>query len=161
MNAASTNGDYEWIEEEYVPPPSQMPPEPRRYGDRSSGGEASAGRGRGRGSCDRPNAPRRDSDEFMVPAKDVAKIIGRGGSRIRELQDSSGARIWIRKDDGDNNYFETKVEVSGPEEARRKARELIDAIVHPPEEPACPGKSEEPLPLLDWAKLLAKSDEET
>lgn len=97
----------------------------------------------------------------MVPAKDIARIIGRGGSRIRELQDSSGARIWIKKDDGDNNYFETKVEVSGPEEARRKARELIDAIVNPPEEPACTNKSEEPLPLLDWAKLLAKSDEET
>ncbi|KAL3187608.1 hypothetical protein MRX96_025098 [Rhipicephalus microplus] len=160
MNAASSNDDYEWIEDAYVPPP-QMPTEYRNYGERTGGGEASAGRDRGQGSCDRPNAPRRDFEEFMVPSKDVTRIIGRGGSRIRELQDSSGARFWIKKDDGDNNFHETKVQVSGPEEARHKACELIDAIVNPPEEPPCPSKSEDPPPLIDWAKLLARSEEET
>ncbi|KAL1415172.1 hypothetical protein MTO96_029688 [Rhipicephalus appendiculatus] len=94
----------------------------------------------------------------MVPTKDVGKIIGKGGSRIRELEDSSGARILIRKDDAD--YFDTKVEVRGCEEARRKARELIDEIVHPPELPKCPLRNDEPPPLVDWAALLARSEEE-
>ncbi|KAH7986621.1 hypothetical protein HPB49_025885 [Dermacentor silvarum] len=101
-----------------------------------------------------------DDDEVTpVPVKDVARIIGKGGSRIRELRDSSGAHIWVKKDDADN-YFETKIKLSDPEEACRKARELIDAIVHPSEEPACSSKSEEPPSLLDWDKLLAKSDED-
>ncbi|XP_075527278.1 putative ATP-dependent RNA helicase DDX43 [Dermacentor variabilis] len=157
MDAASKNGDYEWIEEEYVPPPSQPTSGPRRYGEGGNLGAAS-GRGRGRCNYERPNAPRPDSEVITVPVRDVARIIGRGGSRVRELQDSSGAQIWVMKDDGD--YFEAKFELSGSEEARRKARELIDAIVHPPEEPACTSKIEEPRPLVDWAKLLAKSDEE-
>ncbi|KAH6938346.1 hypothetical protein HPB50_008852 [Hyalomma asiaticum] len=162
MDAASKDADYEWIEDAYVPPPAQTTSEARRNDARGSLGEAS-GRGRGRGIWDRPNAPRRDSEAFMVPAKDIARIIGRGGSRIRELQDTSGARIWIRKDDENNNYYETKVEIAGSEDARRKARELIDEIVHPPEQQpaACANKVEEPPPLLDWAALLAKSDEET
>ncbi|XP_037561108.2 probable ATP-dependent RNA helicase DDX43 [Dermacentor silvarum] len=67
--------------------------------------------------------------------------------------------MWVKKDDADDD-FETKIELSGPEEARRKARELIDVIVHPPEASACSSKCEEPPPLLNCAKLLAKSDEE-
>ncbi|KAH6946757.1 hypothetical protein HPB50_014879 [Hyalomma asiaticum] len=148
MGAASKDVDYEWIED--------------AYDERDSLGAAS-GRGRGRGRWNRTNGSRRDSEEFMVPAKDVGRIIGKGGSTIRGLRDTSGARIWIRTDDENNTYFETKVEIAGPEEARRKARELIDEIVHPPEpQPvASTSKVEEPPPLLDWAALLAKSDEET
>ncbi|XP_049517454.1 probable ATP-dependent RNA helicase DDX43 isoform X2 [Dermacentor silvarum] len=157
MDAASKNADYEWIEDEYVPPPSQQTSEPRRCGEGDNLG-ALSGRGRGRGNYERPNASRTYAEVISVPVKDVARIIGRGGSRIRELEDSSGARIWVKRDDAD--YFETKIELSGSEEARRKACELIDAIVHPPEEPACSNKSEEPPPLLDWDKLLARSDEE-
>ncbi|XP_049517456.1 probable ATP-dependent RNA helicase DDX43 isoform X2 [Dermacentor silvarum] len=156
MDAASKNGDYEWIEDEYAAPPSQPTSEPRRYG---GAGNLGAAAGRGRANYERPNASRTDAEVISVPVKDVSRIIGRGGSRIRELQDSSGARIWVKRDDADN-YFETKIELSGSEEARRKARELIDAIVHPPEEPACSSKTEEPPPLLDWDKLLARSDEE-
>ncbi|XP_070386710.1 probable ATP-dependent RNA helicase DDX43 [Dermacentor albipictus] len=160
MAAASKNGDYEWIEEEDdVPPPSQPTSGFRRYGEGGNLGAAS-GRGRGRWNYERPNAPRPDSEVITVPVKDVPRIIGRGGSRVRELQNSSGAHISVKKDDGD--YFESKIELSGSEEARRKARELIDAIVHPPEEPACTSKSEEreePRPLVDWAKLRAESDE--
>ncbi|KAH7966144.1 hypothetical protein HPB49_014039 [Dermacentor silvarum] len=121
---------------------------------------AASGRGRGLGNYQRPNASRPNAEVIVVPVKDVARIIGRGGSRIREHQDSCGACMWVKKDDADN-YFETKIELPGPEEARRKARELIDAIVHPPEEPVCSSKCEEPPPLLNWDKLLAKCDKET
>ncbi|KAH7979107.1 hypothetical protein HPB49_008227 [Dermacentor silvarum] len=156
MDAASKIADYEWIEDEYVPPPSQQTSEPRRY---SEGGILGAwsGRGRGRGNNKRPNASRTEAELMWVPVKDVARIIGRGGSRVRELEHSSGARIWVKRDA--DTYFESEIELSGSEEARRKARELIDAIVHPPEEPACSSKSDEPAPLIDWDKLLARSDE--
>ncbi|KAH7980841.1 hypothetical protein HPB49_019587 [Dermacentor silvarum] len=108
----------------------------------SVGATSGRGRGRGRGRL-------QAVEVISVPAKDVASIIGRGCDRIQDIQDSSGARIRV----------ETKIELRGSEEARRKARELIDAIIHPPEEPACSSKIEEPPPLLDWDKLLAKSDE--
>jgi len=34
-----------------------------------------------------------DSERMDVPNSYIGKIIGRGGSRIRELQEESGARI--------------------------------------------------------------------
>ncbi|KAL3244436.1 hypothetical protein MRX96_002200 [Rhipicephalus microplus] len=64
-----------------------------------------------------PKAPRQISEEFMEPAKKVAEIIGRGGSGVRELQNSSSAWICIKKNDRENTYYETKVEISGGEEA--------------------------------------------
>ncbi|KAH7986622.1 hypothetical protein HPB49_025886 [Dermacentor silvarum] len=158
VDAASKNRDKEWIEDEYAPLPSQPTSKLGCYG--KGGTRGTSGRGHGLGNYQRPNASRPDAEVIVVPVKDVARIIGKGGSRIHELQDSSGAYIWVKKDDADN-YFETKIKLSDPEEACRKARELIDAIVHPPEEPACSSKSEEPPPLLNWDKLLAKSDEDT
>ncbi|XP_037557898.1 probable ATP-dependent RNA helicase DDX43 [Dermacentor silvarum] len=230
MDAASKNADYEWIEDDYAPQSSQSTSVPTRCGEGGNLGGAASARGRGRGKYERPNASRPDAEVISVPVNDIGRIIGRRGSRIRELEDSTGAKIWVRKDGrdylatkiellgseearhkarelidtivhradvevvsvpvqdvakiigrggtrvrelqdasgarisvkkDDTDYWETKIELSGPEEARRKARELIEAIVQPPLEPACYSKCEEPpRPLLDWDKLLAKSDEE-
>ncbi|KAH7966145.1 hypothetical protein HPB49_014040 [Dermacentor silvarum] len=99
--------------------------------------------GRGLVNYQQPNASRPYVEVIVVPVKDVAGIIGRGGSRIREHPDFSGACMWVKKDDADN-YFEIQIELSGPEEVHRKGRKLNGAIVYPPEEPVCSSKCEEP-----------------
>jgi len=63
--------------------------------------------------------------EMTVPRNQVGRIIGRGGSRIRQLQDDSGCRINIRKDEmGD----ETTVELSGSDECQFHAKQMIEEI---------------------------------
>jgi len=65
--------------------------------------------------------------EMSVPSSSVGRIIGKGGSKIRELQDQSGARIKIHKDrdDGQN----TIVELQGDQGAQGHAKQLIDSLV--------------------------------
>lgn len=64
---------------------------------------------------------------MFVPAGDCGKIIGRGGSKIRELQESSGARIKVSRDDeGDGTR---RVELSGSESAVAEAERLINDIL--------------------------------
>ena len=61
-----------------------------------------------------------------VPAGDVRKLIGRGGSMIRELQDNSGARINIQKDaEGDT----VEVELKGSTDSTAKAKEAIQQVL--------------------------------
>lgn len=108
---------------------------------------------------------------MVVPAKDIGKIIGKGGSNIRELQDKSGARIHVVRDDEDDggysNSNEGKVKISGTEEVRRKAQRLIEELIYPPDIAARYAKregdpnEEQAIPFIDWAKLLAESDEES
>jgi polyribonucleotide nucleotidyltransferase len=52
----------------------------------------------------------------------VGAIIGRGGSKIKELQEESGARINV-----DKNHF--VVTISGDDYAVEKAREAVNAIL--------------------------------
>lgn len=61
-----------------------------------------------------------------VSSRDVGRIIGRGGSRIRELQDQSGARIKIVKQDIPQD--QTPVEITGSDDCKQKARELIEQV---------------------------------
>merc|ERR1712168_587409 len=63
-----------------------------------------------------------------VPNSYVGRIIGRGGSRIRELQDESGARINIMKNEATSDS--TPVELIGAEECQNHARELIEGILN-------------------------------
>ena len=56
--------------------------------------------------------------ELPVPAKDMGKLIGRGGSKIKELQSESGATIDIRKE-------ENLVRVRGTQQQVEKAMGLI------------------------------------
>jgi len=62
-----------------------------------------------------------------VPNSYVGRIIGRGGSRIRELQDDSGARINIKKDEASGDT--TPVELTGSEDCQYRAKELIEQIL--------------------------------
>ncbi|RWS03209.1 putative ATP-dependent RNA helicase DDX43-like protein, partial [Dinothrombium tinctorium] len=68
-----------------------------------------------------------DRSSFKVASSDVGKIIGRGGSTIKELESKSGARIKVIKS---NDHFdnETTIELSGTEEQRNKAQSLISDI---------------------------------
>jgi len=76
----------------------------------------------GWGGDSRGNALRID-----VPNNCVGRIIGRGGSRIRELQDDSGARINIKKDEATSDS--TPVELCGSEDCQYRAKELIEGIL--------------------------------
>jgi len=62
-----------------------------------------------------------------VPNSYVGRIIGRGGSRIRELQDDSGARINIVKDEANSDT--TPVELTGSEDCQYQAKQMIEAIL--------------------------------
>lgn len=95
----------------------------RDKGSRDSGG--SRGFGRARGGQGRE----RNSTEIMVPTDDIRYIIGKGGQKIREIQEQSGAYIKVKKDDA--TYSETPVEISGSDDALKKAKELIEQIVRP------------------------------
>jgi len=60
-----------------------------------------------------------------VPGNQVGRIIGKGGSRIRELQDQSGCRINIDKNSrGD----QTTVELTGDPDAQQRAKQMIEEV---------------------------------
>lgn len=63
-----------------------------------------------------------------VPNNYVGRIIGRGGSRIRDLQDESGARINIMKNEATSDS--TPVELQGSEDSQYRAKELIEGILN-------------------------------
>jgi len=69
-----------------------------------------------------------NSIRMDVPNSYLGRIIGRGGSRIRELQDDSGARINILKNESDGNN--TPVELQGSESCQQHAKQLIDDILN-------------------------------
>ncbi|XP_060896210.1 probable ATP-dependent RNA helicase DDX43 [Labrus mixtus] len=54
----------------------------------------------------------------------VGRIIGRGGAKIRELEESSGARIKINNGDD-----EGEVLIFGSSDAQQKAKEMIEELV--------------------------------
>ena len=67
------------------------------------------------------------STEFMVPTDQVGRIIGKGGSRISEIKYESGANINVSRE---SNNGETQVSVTGSEECRQKAQQMIMDIVN-------------------------------
>ncbi|KAK2824554.1 hypothetical protein Q5P01_021729 [Channa striata] len=106
--------------------------------DRSrEGSEFKSRRGGGCGfsrRSDRGIPRRRASDDessrssppvtFTVENASVGKIIGRGGAKVRELEESTGARIKINK----GNY-EGEVVLFGSSLAQQKAKEMIEELV--------------------------------
>ncbi|KAK5908785.1 hypothetical protein CgunFtcFv8_016814 [Champsocephalus gunnari] len=61
---------------------------------------------------------------FTVENGLVGRIIGKGGAKIRELEESTGARIKINKGD-----YEGEVVLMGSSEAQQKAKEMIEELV--------------------------------
>lgn len=65
---------------------------------------------------------------FMsIPGSSVGAIIGRGGSRIRELEQNSGARIKIH--DGDNDGGDRRIEISGGPDSQDSAKMMIEQVL--------------------------------
>uniref|UniRef100_A0A3P8Y6Z3 RNA helicase n=1 Tax=Esox lucius TaxID=8010 RepID=A0A3P8Y6Z3_ESOLU len=58
---------------------------------------------------------------FTVDNTSIGRVIGRGGAKIRELEETSGARIKINKGD-----YEGEVHIFGSSEEQQKAREMIE-----------------------------------
>ncbi|XP_067877315.1 probable ATP-dependent RNA helicase DDX43 isoform X2 [Heterodontus francisci] len=88
---------------------------------RRAGVSAAGGRGGG-------VWPARDSPSpflsFYMESAAVGTVIGRGGSKIRELEETSGSKIQILKGD-----FEVEVKLFGSHGAQMKAKELIENLV--------------------------------
>uniref|UniRef100_A0A6Q2XS44 RNA helicase n=1 Tax=Esox lucius TaxID=8010 RepID=A0A6Q2XS44_ESOLU len=61
---------------------------------------------------------------FTVDNTSIGRVIGRGGAKIRELEETSGARIKINKGD-----YEGEVHIFGSSEEQQKAREMIEQLV--------------------------------
>ncbi|KAL8597742.1 hypothetical protein ACOMHN_001701 [Nucella lapillus] len=74
------------------------------------------------------------ANTIYVESQDCGKIIGKGGSRIRELQDSTEARIKVSRDDESDGT--RKVEIWGSdaavENATQRIRDLLDQGSCPP-----------------------------
>ena len=65
-------------------------------------------------------------ETIMVDKKEIAAVIGKGGATIREIVETSGAKVDV-KDTGE-------VTIAAPDEvSRKKAMEIIKAIVAKPE----------------------------
>ncbi|XP_041722517.1 probable ATP-dependent RNA helicase DDX43 isoform X2 [Coregonus clupeaformis] len=61
---------------------------------------------------------------FTVENTSIGRVIGRGGATIRELEETSGARIKINKGD-----YEGEVQIFGSSKVQQKAREMIEELV--------------------------------
>ncbi|XP_043992245.1 probable ATP-dependent RNA helicase DDX43 isoform X2 [Gambusia affinis] len=61
---------------------------------------------------------------FKVENISIGRIIGRGGAKIRELEESSGARIKITRGDYDGD-----VAISGSSAAQQKAKGMIEDLI--------------------------------
>ncbi|KAM4607409.1 putative ATP-dependent RNA helicase DDX43 [Polymixia lowei] len=92
-----------------------------RTAERSGGGQAPSTRGGGGGGGARGGT---QAVTFTVENASIGRVIGRGGAKIRELEETTGARIKIDKGD-----YEGVVVISGPTDAQEKAREMIERLV--------------------------------
>lgn len=92
------------------------------YG-RGGGGGGGFGGGFGGGS--------RESSTIFIEPKDVGKVIGRGGSNIRSLQENTCCRINVRQNDADKNISGGRipVELTGELNARSEAESAIKELV--------------------------------
>lgn len=94
-----------------------------------------------RPSRDNYNRREDNEDEMTIPLPQgmIGKVIGRGGAMIRELQDKSGATIHVDKSVEYNG--ESTVRLSGPIDAQKSAKELIEKLIE---------KTDQPPPQRQW-----------
>ena len=93
-------------------------------GGRGGGGGYGGGRGGGGGGYGGGGG---DPMEMEVPSSSVGKIIGKGGSKIRDLQEVSGARIKIDKER--DNHVNAVVEIHGDSVSQAQAKRMIEELI--------------------------------
>lgn len=84
----------------------------------------------------RTQAPPIDEDDnlcLFVEPRNVSRIIGRGGSKIRELESSSGARIQVYKN-MTNDAGDVRVSFSGSPAAQERAKNLVSQLLEEAQE---------------------------
>jgi rRNA processing protein Krr1/Pno1 len=68
--------------------------------------------------------------QYMVPNSKVGLVIGRGGEMIKELQEKSGARVFVNPDGQiDPVTGERPINLTGDEESINKAKTLINELI--------------------------------
>ncbi|KAL3050694.1 hypothetical protein OYC64_012671 [Pagothenia borchgrevinki] len=90
----------------------------------SDSNSQNASGGPGRGTYGDEKSDSSQPVTFTVENGLVGRIIGKGGAKIRELEESTGARIKINKGD-----YEGEVVLLGSSEAQQKAKEMIEELV--------------------------------
>ncbi|ETN62089.1 DEAD box ATP-dependent RNA helicase [Anopheles darlingi] len=94
----------------------------RRAGGGRSGGGGGGGAGSYRGRNDDAGT---DSVTIPIPGNMVAKVIGRGGSTVRQMREESGARIDVENADGQGT-----VRISGGAREVEAARKALDDLLN-------------------------------
>ncbi|MED6278313.1 hypothetical protein CHARACLAT_022474, partial [Characodon lateralis] len=91
---------------------------------RSRRGQPDRGRSHGERRCGNEMSDGSRPLIFKVENLSIGRIIGRGGAKIRELEESSGGRIKIIRGD-----YEGEVVIFGSSAAQQKAKEMIEDLV--------------------------------
>ena len=117
---------------------------PAPFGTRSAFGQPTQGDSQSNGfKVSRQTEDRVNGDDFStieIPSNLIGLVIGKGGSRIRELQESSGAKIDVDKTGGSNSSV-ALVTLGGDNVAKAKARELIQELIEADITRYCSGDS--------------------
>ncbi|XP_062506674.1 probable ATP-dependent RNA helicase DDX43 [Corticium candelabrum] len=98
--------------------------------------------------------------KVKVNTQDVGRIIGRGGSKIKELEEESGARINVLKN-VDAGYGMTYIEISGSDHNKETARKLIEDLTGGfSEESENPRRDQQDYraPAIDWSAIHARHE---
>lgn len=183
------NFEDEWLENEPVSMPApQMSYNTREYrpsrgrgygsgrgGDGNWRGRSNDGNWRDRGNAGPSNRRYNDRNEgnqknISVPSHKVGRIIGRGGTKIRELESETQAKIKIGESDGNT----TDVTLFGSDEAITKVEGMINELLEDYKPPAPSHndsasstgskefvkKNEAGVEVIDWDKLNSFYDEQ-
>jgi len=68
--------------------------------------------------------------QYAVPAAKIGLIIGRGGETIKDIQDRSGARVFVNPDAAiDSSTGERPISISGDTDAINRAKAMINDIL--------------------------------
>jgi len=108
---SNTAGNYGWRDDVWQPGTSGQYPD--RFGQQCMAVESIA-----------DDAP----TDMRIPHRLIGLVVGKGGSRIRELQDSSGAKIFVRKNDVDARDM-VLVTLEGDAASRISAKRMIDELM--------------------------------
>ncbi|XP_063297804.1 probable ATP-dependent RNA helicase DDX43 [Pelobates fuscus] len=164
--------DWEEESEPWVPPPVSRPRSYRQGAGNGRGWSGGQGRGRWAEEGSRRNGdPPRNRETwkqggstpvcFRLDSSLVGMVIGRGGAKIKELEELSGARIKIV-----NDNYDSEVKLFGTRDQQDKAKELINDLVKSsrkeavyeyskipdsPENTTPPRATAKPFVQIDWA----------